>query len=1180
MKNINTFRVVLLLVLVFPSLVWATPVGRLIAVESSRSLFEIDPGTGEKTSIGSVLSDVGTAGGLAYDSVSGTIYLTSTSHDALYTLDLDTGFATLVGSYGTDVVMHGLEWDSSTGTLYAASTIPNTFYRVDTSTGAATEIGSIGLSSFNNLGYDSTNDVMYMTNSGMDRLYTIDRATGVPTLVGSLNMSLSPNALAFAPELSTMFMLDNASNNLFTLDLTTGAATLVGSTGPGNLLGLLYLPSGTTVGTSQWVGDTGDWFVGSNWQVGTVPILSDSAFVDNGGTAVVSSSAPGAEVFELRVGNVAEGGLNIVGGGSLANVDGHIGFGAGSSGTVAVSGTGSIWTNTGTLTSGNSGSGTLTIQNGGTVAYAPGDPDRAIHIGRVADAVGVVTVDGAGSSLIASGGHFYVGDAGSGTLTVRNGGAVMHTRSDLQSRLLSVGYQAGGTGVITVTGAGSSLVTTENLLVGHFGAGTLNVQNGGAVSNDGFGLIGNVAGSVGTVTVEGTGSTWLSNGSLLFVGDQGSGSLTIANGGMMRINAGAGTALVASVASGVGVLNIGAGGGAGVLDASTVSGGSGSAALNFNHTDSDYFFTRDGTSGGAAIAITGSTAVNHNGSGITVLTGTNTYSGATNVNAGRLIVNGTLAGNSFVNAGGTLGGSGTVGNLTVSSGGTLSPGNSPGILTVAGDLTLNAGSLTVMEVDGYTPGTQHDQINVSGTATLDGTLQLDFGFVPVNGDRFNLINAASVVRTGDAATGFADINHNLGAAILATALIDPVSFDILVQMDQDSFVSAAGGSLTRNQFNVATSLDGFATSGQAAGLFSALNTLSTSQLPDAFDQLSGVQHTHAAVIYPRISRQFHDVLAQRSSGIGSQRGALASDRLAGVQLAAAGRSATTGLAGLGAASPEDRHLWVQAMGSFGDIDGDRNARGADYRSGGLALGAEAGVSERATLGVALAYTRSDVDAHHGGLDIDSYQAALYGNWQQADAYVRGTAGFGIHGTDASRRVNVAGLDRKARVDYRSRTMALSVEAGKAFARSGALTTTPFGGLDYVHMSRKGFTERAVGETRLKVSSDRRDSLQSVLGVRVQGDLSARGEWRAAAYVEAAWLHEFADRDARLDADFVAAPGNAFRVYGPKLDRDRVRIGAGVVARLTDRAALELSYQGNLARSDKHHVVAATVRMRW
>lgn len=768
-----------------------------------------------------------------------------------------------------------------------------------------------------------------------------------------------------------------------------------------------------------------------------------------------------------------------------------------------------------------------------------------------------MTVDGAGSSLASGGGHFYVGAAGSGWLTIQNGGVVTHTRSDPQSRIVSIGSQGGATGVVMVSDIGSRLSTTENLLVGASGAGTLNILNGGMVENDGFGLIGNLSANInsrGTVTVDGAGSTWLSNGSLLFVGDQTSGSLTLTNGGMVRINAGAGTAFVGSAASGVGVLNIGAGGGAGVLDAATVNGGSGSATLNFNHTASDYFFTRDGTSAGAAIAITGSTAVNHNGSGTTVLTGTNTYSGATNVNAGRLIVDGSLSGNTFVNAGGTLGGSGTVGNLTVSSGGTLSPGNSPGILNVAGDFTLNAGSLTVMEIDGYTPGTQHDQVNVSGTARLDGTLQLDFGFVPVNGDRFNLINAASVVPAGDPTTGFADIGHNLGAAILATAVIDPESFDILVQMEQGSFVSAAGSGLTRNQFNVATSLDGFATSGLAPGLFSALNTLSAGQLPNAFDQLSGVQHTHAAMLYPRINRQFHDVLAQRMSGHGSPRSDLA--------------------------TPDDRHVWLQAVGGFGNIDGDRNASGADYQSGGIALGAEADVSERVTVGAALAYTRSDVDMRRAGIEIDSYQAAFYGNWQRGDTYVRGSTGLGYHDTSASRRLSLGGLEHNARANYDGWTAALSLEAGKAITLSESVVVTPLAGIDYVHVTRSRFTEKEGGDTRLTVSSDHFDSLQSVLGARVQSNLFADGERRVSSYLEAAWLHEFADRGSNLRAGFATAPDSDFRIFGPRTDRDRARVGAGIKAQMTETLDLELAYRGDIAHSDKSHLFAATVRMRW
>lgn len=218
-----------------------TPAGTLYGVDSSRALFSIDIATGVKTAIGTVSANAGTTAGMAYDPVSNTVFLTSTNNDSLYTLDLSTGNATLVGGYGSDVVMHGLEWDSSTGTLYGASSTPSSFYSISTATGAATLVGSIGFTSFNNLGYDSTNNVMYMTNSSTDSLYTINRASGAVTLVGALLGPTNPNGLAYAADLQTMFMVDNNTDTLYSLNLATGAAVTVGSTGAGNLLGLVYV---------------------------------------------------------------------------------------------------------------------------------------------------------------------------------------------------------------------------------------------------------------------------------------------------------------------------------------------------------------------------------------------------------------------------------------------------------------------------------------------------------------------------------------------------------------------------------------------------------------------------------------------------------------------------------------------------------------------------------------------------------------------------------------------------------------------------------------------------------------------------------------------------------------------------------------------------------------------------
>ncbi|CAN7774261.1 autotransporter-associated beta strand repeat-containing protein [Variovorax sp. LjRoot290] len=62
--------------------------------------------------------------------------------------------------------------------------------------------------------------------------------------------------------------------------------------------------------------------------------------------------------------------------------------------------------------------------------------------------------------------------------------------------------------------------------------------------------------------------------------------------------------------------------------------------------------------------ISGSGAVTQQGTGITVLTGNNSYGGSTAVDAGTLIVNGNqsaAAGATSVAAGATLGGAGTIG---------------------------------------------------------------------------------------------------------------------------------------------------------------------------------------------------------------------------------------------------------------------------------------------------------------------------------------------------------------------------------------------------------------------------------------------------------------------------------------------------------------------------------------
>jgi hypothetical protein len=111
---------------------------------------------------------------------------------------------------------------------------------------------------------------------------------------------------------------------------------------------------------------------------------------------------------------------------------------------------------------------------------------------------------------------------------------------------------------------------------------------------------------------------------------------------------------------------------------------------------------------------------------------------------------------------GTLGGNGMVTGAVNNTGGAVTPGLSPGIVTVTGDYDqASAGALNV-EIAGRAPaaegvpGTDFDQLDVRGNATLSGTLNISVlaSFVPVPGDVYPIIpNAAGLAGTFSTVNG-------------------------------------------------------------------------------------------------------------------------------------------------------------------------------------------------------------------------------------------------------------------------------------------------------------------------------------------------------------------------------------------------------------------------------------------
>jgi hypothetical protein len=107
-------------------------------------------------------------------------------------------------------------------------------------------------------------------------------------------------------------------------------------------------------------------------------------------------------------------------------------------------------------------------------------------------------------------------------------------------------------------------------------------------------------------------------------------------------------------------------------------------------------------------------------------------SGALNVASGTLILDGNfrqtdgstqLSGGAIFTSSqlvfqdGELSGVGTITGKVVNSGGTVLPGGTAaGVLTIAGDYTQDVSGALNVDIGGTTPGTQHDQLTVSGTS--------------------------------------------------------------------------------------------------------------------------------------------------------------------------------------------------------------------------------------------------------------------------------------------------------------------------------------------------------------------------------------------------------------------------------------------------------------------------------
>ena len=491
------------------------------------------------------------------------------------------------------------------------------------------------------------------------------------------------------------------------------------------LLTAFVMPSDrASAATCTWVGGNGDWNVNANWSCGWVPTTSDDVVIDQSGVGPqINAATTGVDVNSITI---APGALMTV-----------------NATTNSLTAYANSFTNSGEIiiNGDNASGGGLTVwspfANNGTVTINSGGINLVRGGNHAGDFVG------AEQTVLAIGHSSWPGQTFSFTansqiqvpIILVNGGPVVNIAGDFTPGLVSLTPNESYLSIFS--GTTFNLTTTSVLM-------PYKVSVSSAILN-----LPDTPLDVAELTINGT----LYNPNNLKIMEKLQlTSYTLTGTGDIEVDSFASTFQL-----GGGTIS-----GKTIYNPITVNWLSGNIIL----ADGSVFHNSGTFNAKGNTTMTGTAAESfiNNGFFIKYTAGTTTTmdipftnNGTVDIVAGNLIFlkgmdNGENAvinlGDGTLNPGDTLNlasddsliGSGTLAANLVNAG-TVSPGNSAGGITVQGDYTQESTGVLEIQLGGTTAGTGYDQLTVTGTSTMAGTLNVSLinGFVPQVGDSFTIL---------------------------------------------------------------------------------------------------------------------------------------------------------------------------------------------------------------------------------------------------------------------------------------------------------------------------------------------------------------------------------------------------------------------------------------------------------
>jgi uncharacterized protein with beta-barrel porin domain len=866
--------------------------------------------------------------------------------------------------------------------------------------------------------------------------------------------------------------------------------------------------------------------------------------------------------------------------------------------------------------------GALFVASGATVKVTNVTVQSNSAIGGAGGSTSGGNIGGGGGLGGAGGGNpGGTGDGGGGGLgALAAGGAA---GGNTGSSGIVVGAGSGGAGGGGATGGtaaggggsggpgqggGGGGVGGVNSGGGNGGAGGFGGGGGGALNTGGNGGFGG-GGGAGFTTVGGTGGFGGGGGSSIIspaAGGFGGGSGGTSGGGggaglggAIFVQQGGTLTVAGSLSVNGNTVAGGASGGGGAAAGAFFGSGlflQGNGFITFQPASgltqviSDSITDQSGSGGTGVNA--GSWGLNKNGAGKLVLSGINTYTGATTVNAGTLEVDGTLTGTSnvAVNAGGILTGTGTIDPLVVAinNGAIFAPGNgTPGTSTaIVGNLAFQSGALYLVQVNPATASFA----TVTGMATLGGAT---VGAIFAPGSYLQKQYTILTANGGVSGTFGSVVSTNAPANLHPTLSYD--ANDVFLNL---ALNFAVPGGLNTNQQAVANALTSFFNA--TGGIPAAFVTLTPSGLTQASGELAtGSQQATFDAMSLFMGLLTDPFVAGRGDGAspGTRPPGYAEEQGYGVSAYAPkdtprSQSERDAYAAIYHKAPpmadpftQRWSVWAAGYGGSQTTDGNAalGSNTATSSIAGTVVGADYRFSPFTIAGFALAGGGTSFDvAGSGSGHSDLFQAGAFVRHTVGSAYFSAALAYGWQDITTNRTVSVAGSDQ-LRAEFNANAFSGRLEGGYRFVSPwvGGIGITPYAAAQFTTFDLPAYVEQAiVGSNAFALAYNAKDvtDTRSELGIRTDKSYAVQG---AILILRSrfAWAHDF-DPDRSIGATFQTLPGASFVVNGAAQAHDSALTTASVEMKWLNGWAAAATFEGEFSNVTRSYAGKGVVRYVW